>query len=104
MVGTVVAGRTEEALEKIVGFFVNTLLLRIDLSRDPSYGELLERVRRTALEAYAHQELPYEKLVAGLRPERGAGGDTLLKALLVYQNIPVAHLELDGLEVQPLQP
>ncbi|MHB8896789.1 MAG: condensation domain-containing protein, partial [Candidatus Geothermincolia bacterium] len=102
VVGTVVAGRTDEALERIVGFFVNTLLLRVDLSDDPSFGELLERVRQTALEAFAHEDLPFEKLVAELRPERGGGASPLLSALLVYQNTPEASLELEGLEVSPI--
>ncbi len=102
VLGTVVAGRTEEPLEQVVGFFVNTILLRIDLSGDPSYLELLERVRKTALEAFAHQDLPFEKLVAELRPERGTRSGTLFTTMLVYQNVPETHLRLEGLEVSPI--
>ncbi|MDD5627416.1 MAG: amino acid adenylation domain-containing protein, partial [Elusimicrobia bacterium] len=102
LVGTVLAGRDEPSLEGVVGFFVNTVLLRVDLGRDPSFRRLLERVKRTALEAYARQDLPFEKLVAELRPERGMGSSPLLSALLVFQNAPEACLRLDGLQVSPL--
>ncbi len=78
-VGTPVANRDRPELEGLIGFFVNTLVMRIDLGRDPSFAEILQRVEATALAAYAHREVPFDRLVEELRPERRAGGNPLFQ-------------------------
>ncbi len=105
VIGTPIAGRAEQALEGLIGFFVNTLVLRCDTSGRPSLRELLARVRRFDLDAYAHQELPFERLVDALAPPRVPGRNPLFQVLLALQNTPPANLALPGLEVtlQPLQ-
>ncbi len=103
IIGTPIAGRNRLETEGLIGFFVNTLLLRSRMDGDPTFDELLQRVRSTALEAYAHQDLPLEKLVEALRPERSLNHLPLTKIMFAVQTKTAEMVSLEGLEVEWLE-
>ncbi|MGH9943004.1 MAG: non-ribosomal peptide synthetase [Pyrinomonadaceae bacterium] len=99
IVGAPIAGRNRVETEHLIGFFVNTLALRTDLAGDPTFRELLGRVKETALGAYTHQDLPFEKLIEKLQPERHSNRPPLFQNMLGFQNTPPSAPKLYGLEV-----
>ncbi|MET8543699.1 MupA/Atu3671 family FMN-dependent luciferase-like monooxygenase [Kitasatospora sp. NPDC004799] len=101
VLGTPVANRAE-GTEDLVGFFVNTLALRLDLSGEPAFAEALGRVRSTALDAYEHQQLPFEVLVQELNPQRDTSRNPLFQVMVEFENHAVFELDLPGLTARPL--
>ncbi len=103
VVGTPIAGRSRSELENLIGFFINTLILRADLSGNPCFLDLLRQVKEVALGAYAHQDLPFEKLVEELQPERDLSHMPLVQVLFALQNTPDAALDLPGLTLSGIE-
>jgi non-ribosomal peptide synthetase component F len=103
VVGTPIANRNRAEIEGLIGFFVNTLALRIDLSGDPTFRELVKRVRDVTLNAYAHQDLPFERVIEELQPERDKRMNPLFQILFVLQNSPMSPLDLPGITINKLE-
>src|SRR6185436_19855544 len=103
VIGTPIANRGHAELEDLIGFFVNTLALRIDLAGDPAFAELTRRVREMTLGAYARQEVPFERLVDELRSDRDLSHAPVFQVVLALQNLPESELDLAGLTLAPLE-
>lgn len=103
VIGTDVANRDRPEIESIIGFFINILVLRGDLSNNPTFRELLVRVRELTLEAYDHADLPFAKLVSALRPDRTSSITPLFQVLFVLQNVTMPAFELSGLKVEVME-
>src|SRR5829696_7453757 len=103
VIGSPIANRNRVELEGLIGFFVNTLTLRTDLSGNPTFRELVRRVRTVALEAYAHQDMPFEQLVEQMQPERTMSRNPLFQVMFQMENTPKEELPLPGLMLNPVE-
>jgi amino acid adenylation domain-containing protein len=99
LVGSPIANRNRAEIETLIGFFVNVLVLRTELSSDLSFQDLLARVKSTALEAYVHQDLPFEKLVEEIQPQRDLSYNPLFQVMFVLQNVPISNPSLSDVSV-----
>ena len=103
LIGTPTAGRSQIEIENLVGFFVNTLVFRADFAPNITFRDLVRQVRSYALEAYSHQDVPFEKLVEELIPQRSMNTSPLFQVMFTFQNIPKQIFEISGLEMQELE-
>jgi hypothetical protein len=101
-IGTSIANRNRSETETLIGYFVNQLVLRAKFDDDPTITEILHRTRRSVLDAYLHQDIPFDLLVEELKPDREAGSSAFFQLLLVFQNAPASTLNLAGLELESL--
>jgi acyl carrier protein len=101
LVGSPIANRSRIEIEGLIGFFLNTIVIRTDFSGDPSFRKLLARVRKVCLDAYAHQDLPFEKMVVELQPDRDLSHSPLFRVMFVLQNDSELDLQLSGLNISP---
>ena len=99
-VGSPIAGRLHIETEELIGLFASALVMHTDLRGNPSFSELLKRVRETALDAYAHQAVPFERLVEELQPERSLSHSPLFQVMFILQNVPQPEMELEGLRIE----
>lgn len=103
VVGSPIANRQNSEIEPLIGFFVNTLVMRSDLSGDPTFRQLLRRIQKITLDAYEHQDIPFEMLVEELQPERSPGIAPLFQVLFVLQNAPRGELRLPNLTLTDME-
>jgi len=103
VIGTPSANRNRREIEELIGFFVNTLALRVDVSGSPTVGELLERVKAVALGAQQHQDIPFEQVVQIMHPERSLSHNPLFQVMFIWQNTPEGDLQLHGLKLAPFR-
>ena len=103
LVGTAFANRNRAEIEPLIGFFVNTVVIRANLSGNPTFRELLAQVRERSLEAQAHQDVPFERVVTELRPNRELSQQPLFQIMFAYENAPMPALDLSGLTVTPIE-
>jgi amino acid adenylation domain-containing protein/thioester reductase-like protein len=103
LIGTPIANRSRPELEEIIGFFANTLVLRVDVKGNPTFLEVVGRVREMCLGAYTHQDIPFEKLVEDMRPERDLSRNPLFQVMFVLQNAPMPSLDFAGVTITPLE-
>ncbi|MGE6593561.1 amino acid adenylation domain-containing protein [Bacillus mycoides] len=99
MVGNFVAGRNKEEIESLIGFFINTLVIRTDLSNNPSFIQLVEQVRENTLDAYENQDIPFDMVVQEVKPDRTLDASPLVRVMFVVQNIPKEDLRFNGFEI-----
>ncbi len=103
VVGTPIAGRRQSSVERLIGFFVNNLVLRTSFTEADSFKKLVHRVRTMTLNAYAHQDVPFEKLVEEFHPARNMGRAPLFQVMFVFQNVPISSIELPELKIENMQ-